>query len=201
MSDLAKEIEALTNNQKKLTSEVESLENIICNKLSVANKKHIQLEAKVGGIGDACVAMLKALDRTLDQLIKDSKDEAAKTTALQMRDGLGSQLQDSLREQFESMFDVVVKMEPGDVVLCDLCNKDWTDSDVSGGLLFSSKGVCPDCAPKFEEDAKKEGEEDYIQGRCPENMSHADWIRDVVRPGEVGEYKTVKEWREDKKDG
>lgn len=75
----------------------------------------------------------------------------------------------------------VVHMDVGDLVICDLCNKDWTHSKVSGGLLFMSKGVCPDCAPEFEKNVIKFNEQEYIRGRCPANMSHADWIRDVVR--------------------
>ena len=66
----------------------------------------------------------------------------------------------------------------GDSVLCDLCGKDWTASPVSGGFVFESKGVCPDCAPNFMKDIEKYGEQDYIRATCPEGKSHADFIRD-----------------------
>lgn len=59
----------------------------------------------------------------------------------------------------------------GDHVECDLCSKDFTDSDAKGGYLFLSKGVCPDCAPRFEADVKRCDEERYI--------------RDRARPGET----------------
>lgn len=78
-------------------------------------------------------------------------------------------------------FDFVINIDPGRHVVCDLCNEDWTDSPVSGGFIFGSYGVCPKCAPKFEKDVIECGEERYIRQRCPPHMSHADWIRDVVR--------------------
>jgi hypothetical protein len=54
----------------------------------------------------------------------------------------------------------------GDTVLCDLCNADYTNSEAKGGFLFGSKGVCPDCAPRFEAKAKEYGEADFIKARA-----------------------------------
>ncbi len=59
----------------------------------------------------------------------------------------------------------------GNKVLCDLCSKDYTNSDEQGGFLFMSKGVCPDCVPRFLASVKKYGEEKYIRATCPEGMS------------------------------
>lgn len=56
----------------------------------------------------------------------------------------------------------------GDTVVCDLCNKDYTNSDAKGGLLFESKGVCPDCAPRLIKDAEKYGETEFIRERAEE---------------------------------
>lgn len=70
----------------------------------------------------------------------------------------------------------------GDVVLCDLCNKDWTNDPTPGGFVFGSKGVCPDCAEEFMEGVKKYGEEEYIRAVCPPDQSHADFIRDFRGP-------------------
>ncbi|MGI9451970.1 MAG: hypothetical protein ACR2QH_15210 [Geminicoccaceae bacterium] len=67
----------------------------------------------------------------------------------------------------------------GDQVLCDMCNKDYTHSILSGGYLFGSNGVCPACAPGMMENIKRHGEEDYIRGHCPKDMSFADWIRKI----------------------
>lgn len=54
----------------------------------------------------------------------------------------------------------------GDTVICDLCNADYTDSGAKGGFLFSSKGVCPVCAPAFEKTAKEFHEERFITKRA-----------------------------------
>lgn len=77
----------------------------------------------------------------------------------------------------------IYHMEVGDEVICDSCGKRWTDSDVSGGFLFGSHGYCPDCEEEALARIKKYHEEHYIKGFCPKDMSHADWIRNVVRKG------------------
>ena len=65
----------------------------------------------------------------------------------------------------------------GDTVLCDICSKDYTnDSESTGGILFQSKGVCPDCTPEFMGRVFQYGEQGYIRGECPKNMSFRDWI-------------------------
>jgi len=84
------------------------------------------------------------------------------------------------------------RIDVGRLVLCDLCNADWTDRKESGGFLFVSKGVCPTCAPGFEAEVKSCGEEEFIRGRCIPGMSFADWVRElrggdnsiVIRSGE-----------------
>lgn len=40
----------------------------------------------------------------------------------------------------------IYHMDAGENVICDICNKNWTRSDVSGGFVFSGSGYCPDCA-------------------------------------------------------
>lgn len=67
-------------------------------------------------------------------------------------------------------------------VLCDSCSKDWSDSDLFGGLLFGSKAYCPDCVPGLEQSIYEHGEERFIKGRCPVGMSYADWVRDLRGP-------------------
>ena len=76
---------------------------------------------------------------------------------------------------------VQIIIDPGREVVCDLCNKDWTESTVSGGFLFESKGVCPDCAPGFLAEVKKFREEKFIRGVCQPTMSFANWIREACR--------------------
>lgn len=71
----------------------------------------------------------------------------------------------------------VMNIDLGGVVYCDLCNKDFTTDKESGGFLFESKAVCPDCASDFLAGAKKHGEEKYIRAFCPKNKSFGDFIR------------------------
>jgi len=79
-----------------------------------------------------------------------------------------------MTDPFEGFHTVVI--DGGDVVLCDLCNKDYSNSEVSGGFLFQSKAVCPDCAERFMKGVKKYGEERFIKATCPEDMSFYNWI-------------------------
>lgn len=42
----------------------------------------------------------------------------------------------------------VINVDPGNMVLCDFCNKDYTEDTISvGGILFSGHACCPDCLP------------------------------------------------------
>jgi hypothetical protein len=70
----------------------------------------------------------------------------------------------------------------GDTVLCDDCDGDYTASNLTGGILFQSKALGPCCAPKWEVQARKYGEERFIRGRCPEDVSFADWVRGLRGP-------------------
>lgn len=72
-----------------------------------------------------------------------------------------------------------ITINPGNRILCDLCNKDWTDSKQTGGFLFESKAVCPDCEPKLLE-MIMENEEGHL-AKCPKNMAFADWVRNYLR--------------------
>jgi len=70
----------------------------------------------------------------------------------------------------------VIEIPVGNVVLCDLCNKDYTYSDEKGGFLFGSHAVCPDCAPKFEEGVKKYNEEKYVRDRAKPEETFRDFV-------------------------
>jgi hypothetical protein len=82
-----------------------------------------------------------------------------------------------------SIFDKVkvTIIDTGDRVYCDMCNKDFTVSTESGGLLFVTQGVGPCCAGRIEKSAIKYNEAHHIRARCPTNMSFSDWIRNVIR--------------------
>jgi hypothetical protein len=70
----------------------------------------------------------------------------------------------------------------GATVLCDDCDMDYTASPLAGGILFQSKALGPCCAPKWEDSARKYGEERFIRARCPEGVSFADWVRGIRGP-------------------
>jgi len=57
----------------------------------------------------------------------------------------------------------------GDMVLCDLCNADYTDSDKQGGVLIGSYAVCPEC-----EKEKFQGEK--ADEKCPPDTSFKEWV-------------------------
>lgn len=79
----------------------------------------------------------------------------------------------------------------GDRVLCDLCDKDFTNSEESGGFQFQSKAICPDCEVDFLDRIRLFNETHLIGKFCPENMPFADWVRNVIRDGEPGGYDVI----------
>jgi hypothetical protein len=63
----------------------------------------------------------------------------------------------------------------GNEVICDWCGEDYTLRNECGGLLFQSKACCPVCVPKIEALAVKYNEQEFIRGRCPEDMPFNKW--------------------------
>jgi hypothetical protein len=57
----------------------------------------------------------------------------------------------------------VIKVDVGNRVICDSCNEEYTGLPFDGGLLFQRKAICPKCAPKWRELAKKYNEERFIK--------------------------------------
>lgn len=70
----------------------------------------------------------------------------------------------------------LINIDPGDEVLCDLCNKSWKGLPDSGGYVFMSKAVCPDCADEFLKGIKKYNEEKYIKATCLPDCSFYDFV-------------------------
>ncbi len=66
----------------------------------------------------------------------------------------------------------------GDRVYCDYCNKDYTDSKESGGIIFGSKAICPECAPEALNRIRGYNEEHFIKAYCPEKMSFHQFVVD-----------------------
>lgn len=75
----------------------------------------------------------------------------------------------------------VITIDVGNIVVCDLCNKDFTDSDESGGFLFGGKAVGPCCSEKFLATVKECREEHHIVADCPKDRSFANWVREDLR--------------------
>lgn len=71
----------------------------------------------------------------------------------------------------------------GDHVECDMCSKDFTASDESGGFLFIGKAVGPCCAARVEQSARGYGEEGYIKNRCPAGVSFREYVLRDLRAG------------------
>lgn len=74
------------------------------------------------------------------------------------------------------------KVPLGDIVVCDICDKDYTNSDASGGFIFGSYGYCPSCAEKGLNTIKRYNEEHYIRAFCPMDTSFADFVRKYRGP-------------------
>lgn len=71
--------------------------------------------------------------------------------------------------------------KPMQEVVCDGCNKDYTNSSQSGGIQFETKAFGPCCQESVERSAEQYKEEHFIKARCPEGKSFADWVREDLR--------------------
>lgn len=58
----------------------------------------------------------------------------------------------------------------GDMVLCDYCNADYTESEACGGGIVDSYAVCPQCIRKV---YRKGETPDVI---CPEGMTFKEFV-------------------------
>lgn len=76
----------------------------------------------------------------------------------------------------ESIKFKIIKIDPGRKVICDICNKDWTDNPKSGGFIFGSKAICPDCEPRFLKNIDKYDEQRFINGICSKNESFYQFV-------------------------
>jgi len=79
--------------------------------------------------------------------------------------------------QKETAKHIEITIDMEDQVICDYCNKDWTDRPEKGGFVFGSYAICPDCEKQELISIKKLNEERYITSICPDNMSFCDYVR------------------------
>jgi hypothetical protein len=75
----------------------------------------------------------------------------------------------------------VITFDPGETVLCDLCNEDYTASDEVGGFLFSSKAVCPICAIRLMPMIQKYKEESFIKSTARKGETFRNFVYRVRR--------------------
>lgn len=53
-------------------------------------------------------------------------------------------------EALQRAADTGEPIDIGDLVVCDSCCEDFTDSEEVGGLLFAGWAICPRCVPAWE---------------------------------------------------
>ena len=68
----------------------------------------------------------------------------------------------------------------GDLVVCDICGEDFTNSPASGGIIFGSNAYCPQCSDRMLPTIASEAQ--HIQAKCPQGVSFADFVRDYRGP-------------------
>lgn len=67
----------------------------------------------------------------------------------------------------------------GDMVVCDICNEDYTDNTLAtGGFIFQSQAVCPTCSPRFLDSIEKYKEQRFIRTHCKQFQTFADFVRE-----------------------
>jgi len=74
------------------------------------------------------------------------------------------------------------RVSVGAIVVCDVCNEDYTARTESGGFIFGSYAYCPACAVKHLPVMRRYGEEHHIHARCPATQSFADFVRELRGP-------------------
>lgn len=64
-----------------------------------------------------------------------------------------------------------------DLVVCDVCGDDYTDSPEKGGMIFSSSAYCRRCTTNAMPNIIRWSEQNYIRAMCPEGVTFADFVR------------------------
>lgn len=67
-------------------------------------------------------------------------------------------------------------IDVGNTVICDMCSKDYTNSDEQGGVLFYSYAYCPSCVKRRNESFPDNGFGKGIREVCPEGMTYREWV-------------------------
>lgn len=80
-------------------------------------------------------------------------------------------------------------IEIGDLVVCDVCDEDFTNRPDVGGLIFGSYAYCPECTKRQRPVIKKYGEEHMIRAVARDGQSFADFVRDYRGPDAAIHFK------------
>jgi len=62
----------------------------------------------------------------------------------------------------------IFRIDIGDMVVCDYCNADYSESDEQGGVLLGSSAICPTCVTKFNLSE--------VDATCPPGVSFKAWV-------------------------
>lgn len=88
---------------------------------------------------------------------------------------------DTVRKDLKQKWDDAERTgEPqplGDLVVCDVCDRDYTNSTEEGGFIFGSYAYCPTCAERHLPKIQGYNEEHMIRARCGDGVSFADFVR------------------------
>ena len=148
-------------------------------KLRGVKKQLRDLDTKFDGLTQACQGMCDTMDKLVSRLAEMTGPEGE--VGKKIVDGMQVDMESFYSESMQEVFGEIVKLDDSRV-LCDFCNKDWTDSNVSGGIMFSGKSCCPECEPGIEETALQNDEERHITARCPRTISYSEWTEKIIRP-------------------
>lgn len=89
---------------------------------------------------------------------------------------------DDLKKKWDKALETGEKVLVGDIVVCDICNEDYTKSEARGGMLFGSYAYCPSCMARDMPRVIANNEADRIIATCPPAMSFADFVRAARGP-------------------
>ena len=88
------------------------------------------------------------------------------------------QLPEKLQDKWDEAARTGQPVDMEGIVVCDICDEDYTDSPETGGFIFGSTAYCPKCADKGMKSIKQYNEEHYIKAVCPEGKSFGDFVRE-----------------------
>lgn len=76
-------------------------------------------------------------------------------------------------------FEIIDVREPfisQKIVICDVCNDDYSDSKEEGGFLFGSYAYCPKCAKESIDKIIGYGEQGHIKDEARAGESFRDFV-------------------------